>query len=162
MSARITGIKNITANMKRYGRLYRIKELRAEWKQAAEPLIDVAKSKAPIYNKDHYRYKNGKRIATYSPGNLKRSIDFITIKGRLFVGPKISRRGSGAGRFSGRRVDAFYAHWVEYGAARPNGGITKKTPYMRPAYEATKGIVTGRMAARLKTLHRSFKTNPTA
>ena len=59
----------------------------------------------------------------------------------IFVGPKIDKSGSG-GEFKGRRTDAYYAHFVEFGA--PAAGLPPR-PFVKPAVDAA-GPLTLRLA----------------
>lgn len=127
---------------------------------AAQPLVQALKTGAPKSKKTHYRYDtpkllrgvrapNGKgvRVATYTPGNLSRSMQKLALrrlKKAILVGPKM-RRGKAKGKFnSERRVDGFYAHMVEKGTVRQKG-----QGFIKAAAAATKGTV-------LRRLEKSF------
>ncbi len=93
--------------------------------KAADYLVKAMQEKAPVANRTLYRYKNGKRVASYSPGNLKRSIkklEHFRSKKAVFVGPEIMPRGKGKSDFSGSKVDGWYAQFVE-----------RRVPFIRPA-----------------------------
>jgi HK97 gp10 family phage protein len=99
----------------------------------AKPIVSTAKSLAPRSKEEHYRYKDGRKVATYYPGNLRRSIRVLPLrktKSAVIIGPKLARSSGGPaeGQFSGNRVDGYYAHFVEFGSLT----IPPK-PYMRPA-----------------------------
>lgn len=98
--------------------------------RAGNSLKDAMVQRAPQSNRVVKRYKNGKLIATYHPGNLKRSIQLLDLrdKANVYVGVKIQPRGKGKGVFSGSNVDGYYAHFVEYGR--------RKRPFIRPAVDA--------------------------
>lgn len=100
-------------------------------KPAAQLVIDEAKSHVSESKKPHHRYIKGVRVATYYPGNLKRSLQIIgnlgKLTGTVVAGPR-RYKGDPTGQFKGRRVDGYYAGIVE-----------KKRPYLRPAFEAKKG-----------------------
>jgi hypothetical protein len=84
-------------------------------KPAAEYTAKKIAEKTPVYNRRHYRYSNGQKVAEYYPGNLRRSIldlELRRIPGAL-VGPKL---GGSKGKFSGARVDGFYFRFVDRGA----------------------------------------------
>lgn len=118
--------------------------------EAAQPIVQAARAKAPVSDQFHYRYSTpkvakrmrapkgmGRVVATYMSGNLWKSIRVLN-HGRfkksssVFIGPKA---GSGKGTFgaSESRVDAYYAAMIERGTARQ-----KAQPYMRPAFDETK------------------------
>lgn len=125
------------------------REVIAILKQVANSTVAAARQSAPISKKVHTA--RGKKI---QPGNLKKSIG--TIVGRkgqakenavVYVGP----------RAKGKQ-DGWYGHFVEYGfnvynkgfkrkrkAGANNGAAirrTKANPFMKKAYDQTKGGVT--------------------
>lgn len=139
------------------------KESRVAFRKAAPILISAIQSRARESEKAHYRYNTpkisnklrapngmGRIVATYMPGNLKRSFKALIFRrsSAVFVGPKVDKQGSG-GVFSGSRVDGFYAHWMEYGA--PEAGIAPK-PFVLPAVEQVGGRVLQIAIAELKKL----------
>ncbi len=105
-------------------------------RQVAKPTVAAARAQAPVGNKTHKRYsrKDGTVLATYQPGNLKKSIGNITgkrglgkVNAVLYVGP----------RSKGRKYDGYYGGMVHGGTKfqRPN-------PFMDRAYNQTKAMVT--------------------
>jgi HK97 gp10 family phage protein len=121
--------------------------------KAAAPLVDEIQARAPVSDEDHYRYStpkaaksirapkgSGKKIATYTPGNLERSFNvlrFRRAKSAVFVGATLDKTGS-TGTFTGKRTDGYYLAWQEYGA--PNAGIPPR-PFVGPARDAAGGEV---------------------
>jgi HK97 gp10 family phage protein len=118
-------------------------------RQVANSTVKAAKQTAPVSKKEHKA--RGRKI---QPGNLKKSIG--TIVGRkgqakdnptVYVGP----------RAKGKQ-DGWYGHFVEYGVNVYNKGFkrkrkagannaaairrTKANPFMKNAYNQTKGGVT--------------------
>ena len=81
----------------------------------------------------HKRYKAGKVIATYEPGNLRRSIKVRRKKkdGKTLIGPTALKKGKANGTYSGKRVDAYYASFVNNGTRfmrnNPSKGYAEKT-----------------------------------
>lgn len=135
------------------------KESQDAFKQAAPLLISAIQVRTPQSDAPHFRYDtpklskrlrapngSGKIVATYMPGNLKRSFKTLVFRksASVYVGPKLDKRGSG-GTFAGARVDGYYAHWVEFGA--PEAGI-KPQSFVRPA-AASAGPVVLRLATQL-------------
>ncbi len=135
------------------------KESQAAFKEAAPILISAIQARAPQSDKPHYRYStpklsgklrapngSGKIVATYMPGNLRRSFRTFAFRksASIHVGPKIDKQGTG-GVFSGARTDAYYAHWAEFGA--PAIGLAA-TPFVRPAVSAA-GAITLKFAAEI-------------
>ena len=100
------------------------KEVKKMLIEAAKPIVDQARSAAPVSKRIHKRWKDGKHVATYHPGNLRRSIKvlrggvFRKTK-NVFIGPALTKDSTGV--FRGKRVDAYYAHMVEFGTSRQPG-----------------------------------------
>jgi HK97 gp10 family phage protein len=115
-------------------------------RSAAKPLIAAARSNVKDSSGIHKRYGKlvgkkagkgaGSAIATYTPGNLRRSIGIIPLRktANIYVGPRSKRAASGV--YSAGRYDGFYGVFIEYGTRR-----ISPRPFMRPAYEATKDTV---------------------
>jgi len=135
-------IKRFQQIGKKVGKMNVTKELQ----QASRPLVVHARSNVRIKkdNKPHDRYnKDGEVVATYYPGNLKRSIKFLDHMAgpvTVFVGPEVgrySKKGT-TGNFKDMRVDGWYAHFIHEGY-----GNNTANPFMTEAYEATKiGVLT--------------------
>ena len=136
------------------------KEIQKILTKSAKPLVEAAKANVPESLEVHYRYRTSKAsgkfrapkgkgniVATYEPGNLRNSIRIMRFRksNAVFVGPKVAKRGA-TGRYgSGRRVDGFYAAWIEYGTSKiaPVG-------YMRRAVGSTGTLVQARTIKALK------------
>jgi HK97 gp10 family phage protein len=105
-------------------------------KKAAQPLIISARAKVKDSDRPHHRYSGGKKIATYHPGNLRRSIGIIPLRKsvNIYVGPRTKRGASGV--YSAGRHDGYYGAFREFGTRK-----SAAKPFLRPAYEETKGIV---------------------
>lgn len=102
-------------------------------RRGAAPIVSAAKANAPQSNEPHHRYKDGRKVATYYPGNLRRSIRVLPLrrtKSAVLIGPKLARSSGGPaeGDFRGQKVDGWYAHFVEFGTIEQ-----PPQPYMRPA-----------------------------
>lgn len=126
----------------------------------------AAESAAPKSSKVHYRYSTakltkkirapkglGNKVASYSPGNLGRSINvlkFRQAKSKVFVGAKLARRASG--NFSGRRADGYYLHFTDQGTKKQQG-----TRWFGNAWERSKGRVFGIMKNEFERLGRNFE-----
>ena len=121
------------------------RESQQAFKEAAPLLISAIEARAPQSDAPHYRYSTpkatkalrapkgfGRIAATYMPGNLKRSFRALTFRrsAAVFVGPK-AFKGNPQGIFSGRRVDPYYAHMVEFGTEKQ-----KAQPFVKPAAES--------------------------
>ncbi len=130
---------------------------------AAQPYISAAKALAPRAEKEVLRYKttklnfnirapkgSGNVQARYLPGNLAGSIQvlkhgrFRNLENVLYVGAKVTKRGSGRGTFGRGRFDGWYVHFVEYGTRNMLG-----RPFLRPAWAKTKDQVFARIRQQL-------------
>jgi len=110
------------------GKLIRGKEHDQALRNGAEILVNGMKSRVRVADKIVKRYKNGRVVATYHPGNLKRAIQILDLKDKssAYAGVKIQRRGKGTS--SGDNVDGWYGIFVEYGQ--------RKRPFIRPTVMA--------------------------
>lgn len=124
-------------------------------KEAAKPLKKSARSiignqLTKTSNRPDPRIRKTKdgREIEYFHGNLKRSISVFNFKWSdgIHVGPKVNK-GKASGPFIGRRVDAWYAHFIHYGTKpkkdKPvfhggNGSGIKATPFMDMAATTSK------------------------
>jgi HK97 gp10 family phage protein len=81
----------------------------------------------------HKRYKAGKVVATYESGNLRRSIKIRRKKkdGKTLIGPTALKKGRASGTYAGKRVDGYYASFVNNGTRfmknNPSKGYAEKT-----------------------------------
>ena len=118
--------------------------------EAGDFLAAAIAGQAPVYHRPHYRYrKGGGRVATYEPGNLRRSIRRLPFKRSkdVWVGALLAK-GSGSGYFSGSSADGYYAHFVNYGTVKQpanpffDRGITVAAPVvLRLAIDSLKKII---------------------
>lgn len=108
---------------------------------------------AKLTNKIRAPKGSGNIVATYSPGNLGRSINVLKFgraKSKVFVGAKLAR--SAKGNFSGRRTDGYYMHFTEKGTIRQSG-----TNWFRNAWERSKGRVFGIMKSEFERIGKQFE-----
>jgi len=110
---------------------------------AAGPVIGAAKAiiESSTWQgrprKPHHRYSKGQIVATYSPGHLAGSIKILPSKdGNVYIGPKLAGEGKASGRFTSRRSDAWYAHFLEWGTVKQPG-----ISFLRRGYDSTKSVV---------------------
>jgi hypothetical protein len=128
--------------------LYR--DAKKELKAAARPLSAAVKSVTPVGKKPHNRYPKlrpgqtkaakgqGRVIASYRPGNLKRSISVLSFrraKTSVFVGARL--RGV---------YDGYYGHTVNYPTRSVNDKIRPGKYFLEKAI-ATAGPATLKEAA---------------
>lgn len=90
---------------------------KADLMEAAKILESAVKGRTPVGEKAHNRYSarkgrkaakgSGKVIATYKPGNLKKSMQRLNFRrsNAAFVGPQLKKENP----------DGYYAHMVERG-----------------------------------------------
>lgn len=142
-------------NMESMKKAYGTRTVNNEIRKTGKILQESAQAKAPVSDKPHTRTWKGKTY-TYMPGNLRRSIQVLS-RGRygIFVGPKIDKKAA-ASIYSGSTVDGYYAHMVEYGVTRfmSNGTLVRVSakPYMRPAFEQSKGRMLADLMSRMEKL----------
>ncbi len=82
--------------------------VKKDLQEAASVIVSASKGAAPMGEKTHSRYSNGKVVAVYRPGNLKRSIRILPLiraRQSVLVGP-LARGGN---------IDGFYARFLEFG-----------------------------------------------
>jgi hypothetical protein len=88
--------------------------------------------------------KSSQIVATYYPGNLKRSIRpmfFRNSKSAIFVGARFAPQGS-TGVFKGSRVDGYYFNYVE------------NTPGTHPFFKTAANSLSGAIYDRMISLSR--------
>ena len=148
-----------------------LKTRRKVLRNAAKPMVESARSNAPVGERVHYRYGSsgklasgirapkgkGKKIAKYVPGNLRNSIRVLTFRrdrSAVYVGPKIAKRFSGFKTYGTNKttVDAYYAHMVEFGTRNYVGRA-----YMRKAYGQTRGKVIREVEANLRSIMKRYE-----
>lgn len=145
ITAIISTLRSLESNAKKSGKL--------ALKEASGILVSAIKARAPQSLQKHSRYSQGirragpgygKKVATYSPGNLKRSIKTLDFKrsNAVFVGPNLAK-GAAKGNFSGNRTDAYYAGMVNSGTEKMAG------KYFVESAEVAAGAQTLRFATEL-------------
>jgi HK97 gp10 family phage protein len=134
LNTQIEGLSEVINNLRKVTP-FLMEEQRAILEYAAVPLVDAIQRKVPVSTKVHYRYKrlgNGQfqKIA-YHPGNLKKSIQILNLKKTkdVYIGPKVSKSAGASKYGSGKSVDGYYAHMVEFGTSH-----SRARPFMRPGF----------------------------
>jgi len=122
-------------------------------RKAAKVMVEEMRSQIPQSKKPHHRYSKGKIVATYYPGNLRRSIGVIRLKNSFFkwIGPRKSRNSKG--EFKGSKVDGYYANFVEYGLGK---GDSSGKGFARKSYENKKDTVRETMINGLRDLYKKY------
>jgi HK97 gp10 family phage protein len=103
-------------------------------KNAARPTLMAAKRLAPVGTRIRSRKSGGKVVATYKPGNLSKSIGFLTVKDRVNASIIIAIRSG-----KNRKYDGYYGLMVEKGTVN-----TPAQPFMGPAFSMTKKQAAGK------------------
>lgn len=118
---------------------------KADMMEAARILESAVKGRTPVGEKAHSRYAarkgrkagkgSGKVIATYKPGNLKKSMQRLNFRrsNAAFVGPQLKKENP----------DGYYAHMVE------RGTTTQAAQYFVKAAVQSAGPQTLRFATEL-------------
>lgn len=158
-------IADTIATFERLGKLYydnrqRILALGGAYASSA------AESAAPKSKKTHYRYNTakltkkirapkglGNKVATYTPGNLGRSINvlkFRRAKSKVYIGAKLTKGSKGT--FTGLRTDGYYMHFSEAGTTniRARGWFIK-------SWLASKGRVLSVITNEFTRISRKFE-----
>lgn len=150
-------LENVSQVLKKMEKLHKHFDSKAArnrvQRPAAELFRDAAKVRAPRSDKPHFRWrKGGSKVATYNPGNLKRSImilnDVIPELSQLeafYVGPRY-----------GGRPDGFYARWVEFSTDPRKKKHPEGQPFMRPAWDQMNGMANRIMRTKLLKLLDEF------
>ncbi len=137
-------VQRVVNKLKRLPLAYQKKVLKKIYKRNAKPLIATAKGNIPKAAKTVHRYSNGKIVASYSPGNLRRSIGVLPLRRSrsVFVGPRTG---------GNRKNDGWYGHFLELGTVKQRG-----IHYMERAYKATRNIVINGITMDVKRVLKSY------
>lgn len=138
----IEGFPQLQAKIKQLPDKIKKREMLKILRAVAKPTVQAAKAEAPVGEREHKRYskRDGGVIATYQPGNLKKSIGNITgkrgmarVNAVIYVGP----------RSKGRKNDGYYGGMVHGGTK-----FQKANKFMDRAFNRTQGQVTEDAAAK--------------
>lgn len=149
----VTGVENLNKELEKLAKKLGSKESKKIYRRAAKVYTKAAETLAPRAPGNVHRYStpklNGKLkapkgsgviAATYTPGNLGRSIKELSfsrkLKRALYIGPKRARRTAPGTVFKGKKVDGFYALMNEYGTKN-----RQKKPFIKKAWNQSKGLV---------------------
>lgn len=108
-------VEKIIRTLNKLDKTFNAKEIKKIQNKSGAPLIKEMKKNIPKSKEPHHRKdSSGNIVATYYPGNLRRSIRRLNIKGAYYswYGPKTTAT---KGEFRGNKVDGWYAHFVEFG-----------------------------------------------
>lgn len=110
-------------------------------RKAAAPVRKSARSLAPKRRgtRPNPRYSNGRIVAVYHPGNLRRSMKTLSFRRSrdIFVGPRFSKKSAPQFGKPGQPTDGYYAAMV-YGSAKAFSNRV-----LRPALAQNKSKVIG-------------------
>lgn len=121
MSSSLQGTAQLTAQLRKLGKLDDGKTLRKVVRDAIRPAQKRAQALIPVGNRAHRTYK-GRLVG---PGFAKRNVVVIT---------KLSKDKQSASALLGVRREAFYAvNFVEIGTS-----IMAAQPWLRPAFSQTR------------------------
>lgn len=117
--------------------------------KAAAPVASVPVVKRYSTPKVFGRLKapkgQGKVVAEYHRGNLKRAMRILNLRRAKGVYIGAYSRGSKQGIFKGARADGYYLHMIENGTK-----YSPPKPFISRAFDASKGEALGRIIADLK------------
>jgi hypothetical protein len=119
-------------------------ELKKATHKSVGIFIKTAKQMAPVGSKIHHRYAGGRRVATYYPGNIRRSIGILKLRNKniTYIGHRLSKKGEAHGVFRSNKHDGYYGHIVEY----------EQQAHIYPAWEATRAQVYENLAQEVKRI----------
>jgi HK97 gp10 family phage protein len=127
----IQGLEEVKKAMNNLDAKLSRKLLMQALRKATNPFMKTAKQLAYPASQS-YRKGGGKFKGTkMPPGNLRKSIGYKAILRYppvIYIGP---------GRGAGKKYDAYYAHWIEYGRDAYKDKIIPR-PFMRPAWDINK------------------------
>ena len=127
----------------------------SDLKDSAEMMTIAIKSRTPVSSKPHSRYKRmansgrrmpkgyGVKVATYRPGNLRKSIRRLNLrkmKTAVMVGPLLG----------GKAIDGYYAHFVNNDVKMTNGKIRIGAKFVDNAVSSVGPSVLQNMVSRLR------------
>jgi HK97 gp10 family phage protein len=137
-------IQKVINKLKRLPKEYQGSVLKKVLRRNAKAVVKAAKGNVPVAKKTVKRYINGKVVATYTPGNLKRSIGVLPLRktSSVFVGPRAGER---------YKNDGWYGHFVENGTA-----FQKGVNYMHKAYLTTKNVVLDGIKRDVQTILKQY------
>lgn len=108
-------------------------------KGPAKQLVLAIQARAPVGKKIHKRYDSGLKragrgegdvVATYKPGNLKRSFRILgklrRMKAGVMVGPLLN----------GKKTDGYYAHFVEFSTNNVDGSVRQGQAFVYSAVQS--------------------------
>lgn len=125
LSYQVAGLRELASKLAELGPKHQISAFRKAGKMAAEPVLNVARSRIPV--SDMKKYENGRKNykgITIYPGHAKRSI-----AAKVWV----QRTGHVMATLIGIRKSAFYAiNFVELGTSKQAA-----QPWLRPAFDAS-------------------------
>lgn len=149
VNVKLTGTAELVKAIENALKKHDAKSVRKALMPAGKMIVDEARRRAPTSRRAHsFTTASGEKV-TIQPGNLQRSIQILPVFRKLpfmvYVGPKVARRNA-----SKASVNAYYAHFVEYGTAAHNVGYkgkyvsakggehpgAKMQPFMRPALDS--------------------------
>lgn len=150
-----TGVIEFDKNMSLFARNLSAKEVKQIFRKALKPYQVTVKQNAPVLTKDnkegvHHRKINGKIVATYHRGNLRRSFQHLRLRylrrsASILFGPRRKKGGAAQGIFRGRRVDGWYGHFLEFGIQ-----TSKYEGFQEKSWRHTRSLVTRTALSGLK------------
>jgi hypothetical protein len=119
-------------------------ELKKATRKSVAVFVKTAKQMTPVGKVTHHRYINGRKVASYYPGNLRRSIGILKLRDKnlTFIGHRLAGKGETQGVFRGNKHDGYYGAIVEY----------HQQAHIYPAWEATRAQVYENLAQEVKRI----------
>jgi hypothetical protein len=119
-------------------------ELKKATRKSVAVFVKTAKQMTPVGKVTHHRYINGRKVASYYPGNLRRSIGILKLRNKniTYIGHRLAGKGEAQSVFRGNKHDGYYGAIVEY----------NQQAHIYPAWEATRAQVYENLAQEVKRI----------
>ena len=148
INMQVIGMDEVVRKFRNLPENIRKAETEKVFRAASRQMLKALRAAAPVANKVIKRYSGGKVAATYTPGNLGRSIGYLPTKDKMKFYTRITPLVGYK-----RKNDGYYAHFIE-------GGTDKMTP--KPWFHNTanqqKGATVNAMGVSMqKIIDRYFK-----
>jgi len=140
---RIEGFDELVSKIKKISSdVDKKREIRKILRAALKPTVQAAQAAAPEADRVIIRrVKGGNKEYRYEPGNLKKSIGYITVRSMRYATVEVGARAG-----SRKKYDGYYGGFVHEGTKY----ISKAVPYLDIAMKKTGGAASAAAALGMK------------